>query len=73
MIPTDVSFREGIRSLLKVISMTEYFTVESITGLLSLQTQRNRIDCLGISSPTVATLNCLGLTAGIPYFLNLQP
>lgn len=52
--------------------MTECFTVESIRGLLSLQTQRNRIDYLGISSPTVATLNCLGLTAGIPYFLNLQ-
>jgi hypothetical protein len=52
--------------------MTECFTIESITGLLSLQTQRNRIDCLGISKPTVATLNCLGLAAGIPYFLSLQ-
>ena len=52
--------------------MTECFTVESITGLLSLQTQRNRIDRLGISSPTVATLNCLGLAAGLSYFLNLQ-
>ncbi len=52
--------------------MTECFTVESITGLFSLQTQRDRIDCLGMSSPTVATLNCLGLATGIPYFLNLQ-
>jgi len=52
--------------------MTECFTVKSITGLLSLQTRRNRFDCLGISNPTVAALNCLGLATGIPYFLNLQ-